>query len=125
MENAGRGVAMDLKTLRTILTAAVAFVATPAGAQQVYKCQDAAGKVTYASHACEELGMRSGGEVKQTINVAPAQKVPPRPATPAPAVQAPPPKAKPAAEPERRCFTVKTAKGVTTRCNDKPEDADK
>lgn len=117
---------MDLKTLRTVLTAAFAFVATPAGAQQVYKCQDATGKVTYASHPCADLGMRSGGEVKQTINVAPAQKVPPRPATPAPAVQAPaPPKAEPAAEPERRCFTVKTAKGFATRCNDKPEDADK
>jgi Domain of unknown function (DUF4124) len=119
---------MDLKILGTVVAAAIVLVATQAGAQQVYKCQDATGKVTYASHPCADLGMRSAGEVKNTINVAPAQKVPPRPAAPAapkPAVQAPPPKAEPAAEPERRCFKVKTAKGVATRCNDKPEDNDK
>ena len=92
-------------------------------APQVYKCQDAAGKVTYASHPCADLGMRSAGEVKESINVAPAQKVSPRPATPPPATsaQGAPPVAEKAAEPERRCFTVKTAKGVATRCNDKPD----
>jgi hypothetical protein len=118
---------MYLKTLGVVLTAAIAFVATQAGAQQVYKCQDAAGKVTYASQPCAELGMRSAGEVKETINVAPAQKVPPRSAEPPPAAaaQAAPPPAGKAAEPERRCFRVKTAKGFATRCNDKPEDADK
>ena len=116
---------MYLKTLGTVIAAAIVFVATQAGAQQVYKCQDAAGKVTYASHPCAELGMRSAGEVKESINVAPAQKAPPRPAATTPAAQAAPPKAAPAAEPERRCFTVKTAKGVVTRCNDKPEDTDK
>lgn len=116
---------MYLKTVGTVFTAAVALAAAQAGAQQVYKCQDAAGKVTYASNPCADLGMRSAGEVKESINVAPAQKVPPRPEAPAPAAQAAPPKAAPAAEPERRCFTVKTAKGVATRCNDKPEDADK
>ena len=121
---------MNLRTVGAAFTAAIALAAAQAGAQQVYKCQDAAGKVTYASHACDELGMRSAGEVKGSINVAPAQKVPPRPAAPAaparaPAAQAAPPKAEKAAEPERRCFTVKTAKGVVTRCNDKPEDTDK
>jgi hypothetical protein len=123
---------MYLKTLGSVFAAAIVFVAAQAGAQQVYKCQDAAGKVTYASHACEDLGMRSAGEVKGSINVAPAQKVPPRPAAPAPAAQAPAPaaqavapNAEPAAEPERRCFKVKTAKGFATRCNDKPEDTDK
>jgi hypothetical protein len=118
---------MKLKTLGSAIFGALALVAAQAGAQQVYKCQDAAGKVTYASHACEELGMRSAGEVKNNINVAPAQKVPPRPAAPAqaPAAKAAPPKAEPPAEPERRCFTVKSSKGVVTRCNDKPEDDDK
>lgn len=117
---------MDLKFLGTVLTAAVAFAATQAGAQQVYKCQDANGKVTYASHPCAELGMRPGGEVKETINVAPAQKVPPRPAAPPPGAssQSAPPVAQKAAEPERRCFRVKTAKGFATRCNDKPDETD-
>jgi hypothetical protein len=120
---------MHLKIQGTVFFAAFALAAAQSSAQQVYKCQDAAGKVTYASHACEELGMRSAGEVKNSINVAPAQKAPPRPYAPAPAparaAQAAPPKAEPAAEPERRCFVVKTAKGTATRCNDKPEDADK
>jgi hypothetical protein len=118
---------MDLKTLGTVFAAAVAFAATQAGAQQVYKCQDAAGKVTYASNPCAELGMRSAGEVKESINVAPAYKAPPRPAEPPPATsaQSAPPAAAKAAEPERRCFKVKTAKGFATRCNDTPEDAAK
>ena len=118
---------MYLKTLGTVLTAAIVFVATQAGAQQVYKCQDAAGKVTYASQACAELGMRSAGEVKKSINVAPAQQMSPRPTASPPATSAqsaPPPAEKPA-EPEQRCFTVKTAKGTSTRCNDKPEEEDK
>jgi len=127
---------MRLNILGTVLTAAIAFAATQAGAQQVYKCQDAAGKITYASQACDKLGMRSAGEVKQSINVAPAYKAPPRPAVPPPAqaaksappaqaaAQAPPPPAEKAAEPERRCFKVKTAKGFATRCNDKPEETD-
>ena len=86
---------MNLRTLGTVFTAAIALAAAQAGAQQVYKCQDAAGKVTYASQPCAELGMRSAGEVKESINVAPAQKAPPRPATPppAPAAQSAPPKA--------------------------------
>ena len=119
---------MKPKILGTVFPAVIALAAAQAGAQQVYKCQDAAGKVTYANHACADLGMRSAGEVKDSINVAPAYKAPPRPAVPAkpaPAAQTAPPKAEPAAEPERRCFTVKTAKGVVTRCNDKPEDTDK
>lgn len=118
---------MKPRILGAVFPAAIALAAAQAGAQQVYKCQDAAGKVTYASHACAELGMRSAGEVKNSINVAPAFKAPPRPAAPAsaPAAKAAAPKsekAQEAAEPERRCFTVKTAKGVVTRCNDKPED---
>ena len=121
---------MKPRILGAVFPAVIALVAAQAGAQQVYKCQDAAGKVTYASHPCAELGMRSAGEVKDNINVAPAYKAPPRPAAPAPAPAekaAPPKSEKPekAAEPERRCFTVKTAKGVVTRCNDKPEETDK
>jgi hypothetical protein len=117
---------MYLKTAGTVfIAAAVVLVATPAGAQQVYKCQDAAGKVTYASNPCADLGMRSAGEVKESINVAPAQKVPPRPAAPpATSAQSAPPEAEKAAEPERRCFRVKTAKGFATRCNDKPDETD-
>jgi len=123
---------MHRNVLRTVFTVAIVFMATQAGAQQVYKCQDAAGKITYASQACDKLGMRSAGEVKDSVNVAPAYKAPPRPAAPAaktapptePTAQTTPPPGGKAAEPERRCFKVKTAKGVATRCNDKPEETD-
>jgi hypothetical protein len=104
---------MHVKILGTALSAAIAFAGTQASAQQVYKCQDAADKVTYASQECDKLGLRSAGEVKNKVNVAPAYKAPPRPAAPAPAPaeKAAPPTAEKAAEPERRCFTVKTRQG--------------
>jgi len=118
---------MQMKMLASVFSAALALVTAQAGAQTVYKCQNAAGKVTYASQACADLGLRPVGEVKESINVAPAYKAPPRRAAPAPApeAQAAQPKTEKAAEPERRCFKVKTAKGYGTRCNDKPEDDDK
>ena len=118
---------MTLKIQVAVVAAALALAGLQARAQQVYKCQDGAGKITYANNECAALGLRSAGEVKESVNVAPAFKAPPRPPAPAPApaAQSAPPKAEQVAEPERRCFTVKTAKGVTTRCNDTPEDADK
>lgn len=122
---------MHRKILAIAFSAATALVAAQAGAQTVYKCRNAAGKITYASQACADLGLRPVGEVKESINVAPAYKAPPRPAEPEPAAaaaaaaRATPPNAEEAAKPERRCFKVKTAKGYGTRCNDKPEDDDK
>ena len=102
-------------------------------AQQTYKCKDAAGKITYSSRECSQLGLDSAGEVTGRITVQPAIKV--APAAPAPP---PPPAAAakddasaskasaaakdPNAPPERRCFSVKTAKGTSTRCNDVPEE---
>ena len=115
---------MHRTILPIVFSAASALAAAQAGAQPVYKCQNAAGKVTYASQPCADLGLRAVGEVKESINVAPAFKAPPRPAAPAPApaAQMAPPKAPEPAKPERRCFKVKTATGYGTRCNDKPED---
>lgn len=95
---------------------AVLALALPGAWAQTYKCLNPAGKVTYSSTACESLGLRDAGEVRDRMNTAPAQKVPP-PAPQPKAVEEP--KAAKAAEatpPERRCF--KTAKGY--RCNDKP-----
>ena len=94
---------------------------------QTYKCRDANGRITYSGRACSELGLKDGGEVPDRLNTSPAYRVPDRPAAaPAPKAEAP---AKPAesaeadkakAEADRRCFTVKTAKGNVTRCNDVP-----
>ena len=102
-------------------------LASPDATAQTYKCRDANGRITYSGRACSELGLKDGGEVPDRLNTSPAYRVPDRPAAaPAPKAEAP---AKPAesaeadkakAEPERRCFTVKTAKGNVTRCNDVP-----
>jgi hypothetical protein len=108
---------------KPIVLAAVSLCLCAAAQAQTYKCVDAAGKVTYSSAACDLLGMRDAGEVRDRLNTAPAQKVPPPVVKPKPVLEAPKQPA-PAAEakaPERRCF--KTAAGY--RCNDKPEEDDK
>lgn len=98
-------------------------------AAQTFKCTDRAGKITYSGTKCGDLGLKDAGEVKDQINVSPAYRPPPgavesRP-PPAPAAKAPatetPAAVEEAANPERRCFTVKTPKGNVTRCNEKPD----
>ena len=97
-----------------------------ATAQGMFKCKDAAGKITYSGKECGLIGLRDAGEITGRAIDAPIVKTP----VPAPAPAASPPNAPaaaskstanapaPAAAPERRCF--KTAKGM--RCNDNPED---
>lgn len=106
-------------------------------AQATYKCTDKAGKVTYTSTECHLLGLKPQGEVVDRMNTAPAYRPPPQAAKPAAksgSVWTPPPNpaANPAspsaaggedkADPERRCFKVKTATGFATRCNERPEE---
>lgn len=119
--------------LRILLPALALAIGTEAGAQ-MYKCKDAAGRITYSSQDCAAIGLIPVGEVQEKVNVAPAFKAPPPP-KPSPAQAAKPaPKPSPAPmaadpdkkkEPERRCFVVQTPKGPVTRCNEKPEDDDK
>jgi hypothetical protein len=98
-------------------------------AAQTFKCVDAAGNITYTGRKCSDLGLKDAGEVKDRLNVNPAfippvrRSAPPAPA-PAPAAQSAGVPATPAesAQPERRCFVVKTAKGNVTRCNDTPDE---
>jgi hypothetical protein len=108
--------------MRILFALVICACCTAAVAQGMHKCKDAAGKITYAGNECHLLGLTPAGEVKGKASVAPAP--PPRPATP-PQTQAAPPDDKPAVpapgadKPERKCFTVKNAKGGTaTRCND-------
>jgi hypothetical protein len=112
--------------------AALAFSLCADASAQMYKCRDAAGKITYSSQECAEIGLKPGGEVPERITVTPAYQPPPAPAATrpvppragekrdSPASQVPEPERK--ADPERCCFTVKTAKGTATHCNDKPEE---
>jgi len=107
-----------------------------AAAQTTYKCKDKAGKVTYTSTECSLIGLIPAGEVADRLNTSPAYKPPPQAVKPAESkgrtTWTPPPNpsaamgAKPAAkgeeeaDPNRRCFRVKTATGYATRCNEKP-----
>jgi len=99
----------------------------------MYKCKDAAGKITYSGNECELIGLTSAGDVKGKANVAPAYKPPPGsrakpgagtrpPAKPASTASQSPATKEKSAAPERRCFVVKTAKGNVTRCNEVPPD---
>ncbi|SRR6266705_4143892 len=98
-------------------------------AAQTFKCTNTAGKITYSGTKCSELGLKDAGEVKDRLNVNPAYRPPARttdsPRPPAPAAKIPsaemPAAAAEPAQPERRCFTVHTAKGNVTRCNDTAE----
>jgi len=97
---------------------------------QTFKCTNAAGKITYSGAKCSELGLKDAGEVKDRLNVNPAYKPAARaiesPPSPAPAAKAPstemPAAAEEPANPDRRCFTVHTAKGNVTRCNENPNE---
>jgi len=112
------------------ITASASLLCAQAAAQTLYKCKDAAGKLTYADAECNRLGLTPAGEVTGRITVQPAFKAPevvpggPPPPEAAKPNPAPPVKAAPAEGGEavvgqdgRRCF--KTANG--TRCNDAPD----
>jgi len=98
-------------------------------AAQLFKCSDAAGKISYTGTKCSDLGLRDAGEVKDRIQITPAPPAQtsgsPSPRTSQQSAEEP---EKPAASaepqsPERRCFTTRNAKGATvTRCNDKPDE---
>jgi hypothetical protein len=114
--------------LASILLAAFSLaLCAEAAAQGMFKCKDAAGKITYAGQECDKLGLTDAGEVKGRTSIAPAYKPPPDAGRAAPgrAAQGAPVAAEaPKKAEERRCFTVKTAKGTATRCNDDPEKAE-
>jgi len=115
--------------MKVLIALLVLPLCTSAAAQGMYKCKDAAGKITYSGKECHLMGLGDAGEVTGKASVTPAQKQPPGSARPPSARPAEPPKppetasqgaAKTSVEPERRCFVVKTAKGNVTRCNEVP-----
>jgi hypothetical protein len=124
--------------MKILIAAAALSFGTGAAAQGMYKCKDAAGKITYAGNECHLLGLMPAGEVSGRASVAPGEKFTNQqraaPAVqPAPAASPPPPAAVQGADAgdkstdgDKRCFTrqVKTAKGFATvrNCNDKPDE---
>lgn len=93
-------------------------------AAQMFKCTDAAGKISYSTTECSALGLKDAGEVKDRLNTSPAYRPPPGSTRSSPTVD-PAPSAPAAAatpsEPERRCFTTNVKGKSVTRCNDKPD----
>ncbi len=117
--------------MKPFIFAAAALLASGNLAAQTYKCVDAKGKVTYTGSKCGDLKLKDAGEVKERVQYGPgdtaaarAARTPAKPPANAPASTAEaPPAAPPKAEgDDRRCFTVKTAKGTATRCGDKQDD---
>jgi len=115
------------------LIALLALALSPgAAAQGMYKCKDAAGKITYSGSECHLIGLTPAGDVTGRATVTPALKLPAPAAAPSarPATLPAPTTAPAPAPAEKRCFTVtkvvKTPKGNTTvtstRCNDEPEE---
>jgi hypothetical protein len=118
-----------MKNIARLTMAACALLLSGGLAAQTFKCADAAGKITYSGKKCSELGLKDAGEVKDRLNINPAYQAPAQnERAPSPSAPAPAPEAQTTATPaeeapaERRCFTVKTAKGNVTRCNDTPDD---
>jgi len=118
-----------------LILSAAALLLSGELAAQTFKCTDAAGKITYSGTNCKELGLKDAGEVKDRLNVNPAYRPPPASTRPqlapapvpaAPAAEAPstdtPATGGEPADPGRRCFTVRSARGNVTRCNDKADE---
>jgi hypothetical protein len=105
-----------------------AFLLCQEAAAQMFKCTDAAGKVTYSSTTCKDLGLKDAGPVQDRIQITPApvpSSAPQRAQRPAQEqpVEKPAAAEEAAKAPERRCFTVTTKSGgKVTRCNDKPDE---
>jgi hypothetical protein len=117
-----------MSAIRTILVAVAVLAPGHEAAAQMFKCTDAAGKITYTSTTCKELGLKDAGPVQDRIQITPApvQSSAPQPAQ-RPAqeqrVEKPAAAEEAAKGPDRRCFTVTTKSGgKVTRCNDKPDE---
>ena len=61
---------------RITLTLLALALGPQAGADELYKCKNAAGKITYSGQECSQIGLTSAGEVKGKTNITPALKFP-------------------------------------------------
>ena len=126
-----------MSAVREALAIATMLALSGEAAAQMFKCTDKAGKVTYSSARCSDLGLKDAGEIKDRLQVTPAPAATPAaPPPPAATRPSPPPVSGPVVQPEtpapgaaaepqkeRRCFVVTGAGGKkVTRCNDKPDE---
>ncbi len=87
----------------------------------MFKCKDAAGKLTYSSEECGKIGLDAAGAVKERVIVQETRK--PKPLPPMQRDLAYPPEPE-ADKPKQKCFFVQTPWGTSRRCMDVHE-ADK
>ena len=120
------------------LAAALALAFCAHAQAQMFKCKDAAGKITYSSDPCDKIGLSKGGEVRGgQVTVAPGLKPKPVAAKPKPGKEkgeAPTDysefkdqldKEKRKGDPSKpRCFIVTTPMGTSTKCVDKADQAE-
>jgi uncharacterized protein DUF4124 len=81
-----------MKNLARLISLVALLVSGPAAAQ-MFKCTNAAGKITYSGTKCGDLGLKDAGEVKDRVSVNPAYQPPkaaPRQQPPAPRAATPP-----------------------------------
>jgi hypothetical protein len=57
--------------MRRLCAALIYFACFPLAAQPLYKCADAAGRITYASERCDKQGLREVGPVRERTTVVP------------------------------------------------------
>ena len=117
-----------MNDIAKVVLVAAALLPWQDAAAQLFKCTDAAGKISYTSMKCSDLGLKEAGEVRDRLQVSPPYQ-PAAPATQPPRAakaesnEKPAATEDPAAKSDRRCFTTRNAKGATvTRCNDKPDE---
>ena len=81
----------------------------------MFKCKDAAGKITYSSEDCGKIGLDSAGGVKDRVITQTTRKPQGMPALP-PDLENPPPKE--ADAPKQKCFLIQTPFGTRRQCVD-------
>jgi uncharacterized protein DUF4124 len=67
-----------MNAMARLASIAVALLVSGPAAAQMFKCTNAAGKITYSGTKCADLGLKDAGEVKDRVNVNPAYQPPPK-----------------------------------------------
>ena len=85
----------------------------------MFKCRDAAGKITYSSEDCGKIGLSPAGGVKDRVIVQETRK--PQPLPPMLPDLAHPPEPEAAGNKKQKCFLIQTPFGTARRCVDTTE----
>lgn len=81
----------------------------------MFKCKDAAGKITYSSEDCGKMGLDPAGGVKERVITQTTRKPQPLPALP-PDLENPRAPAKESADGDEKCAIIMTPFGYRKHC---------